>query len=63
MKRKTFLKVSSAFIAGSMLPSMTACKDNPKAAAATVRKNWAGNYQYKAKDVHQPKTVEDIQGL
>jgi alditol oxidase len=61
MKRKTFLKVSSAFIAGSLLPSMTACKENPK--PMTVRKNWAGNYAYKAKDLHQPKTVEEVQAL
>ncbi|MBX7172179.1 MAG: FAD-binding protein [Pyrinomonadaceae bacterium] len=27
------------------------------------RKNWAGNYQYKAKNLYQPKTVEEIQQI
>ena len=28
-----------------------------------VRKNWAGNYTYKAENLHEPKTVEELQTL
>lgn len=28
-----------------------------------IRKNWAGNYTYQAKNLHEPKTVEEIQSL
>lgn len=59
MKRKTFLKTSTALIAGSFLPTMISCKQEVKA----VRKNWAGNYTYKAQNLHQPNTVEEVQVL
>ena len=59
MKRKTFLKTSSVIVAGGLLSPMVSCNEQPK----TVRKNWAGNYQYKAENLHQPKTVEEVQAL
>ena len=59
MKRKTFLKTSSVIVAGGILSPMVSCNEQPK----TVRKNWAGNYQYKAQNLHQPKTVEEVQAL
>jgi alditol oxidase len=60
MKRKDFLKTSSVLVAGSFLSSsLTSCQKQPKA----IRKNWAGNYQYKAENFHQPKTVEEVQSL
>lgn len=59
MKRKTFLKTSAVLAASSFLPSLSSCKQEPKA----IRKNWAGNYQYKAPHFHQPKSVEEIQAL
>ena len=46
-------------IAGSFLPTMISCKQEAKA----VRKNWAGNYTYKAQNLHQPNTVEEVQAL
>jgi xylitol oxidase len=61
MRRKTFIKTSSVLIAGSILPSMMSCKEQPK--AKVVRKNWAGNYTYKAENLHEPKTVEEVQAL
>jgi xylitol oxidase len=45
------------------------CKPSPntkKTAAQDVmetRKNWAGNYTYKAKELHEPNTVEELQTL
>lgn len=59
MKRKTFLKTSSVLAAGTLLSPLNSCKEQPK----IVRKNWAGNYQYKAKNLHEPKTVEEVQAL
>ena len=59
MKRKTFLKTSTVLIAGSFLPSLSSCKQEAKA----VRKNWAGNYTYKAKNLHQPNSVDEVQAL
>jgi alditol oxidase len=59
MKRKTFLQTSSVLAAGSMVLPLASCNDRPRA----VRKNWAGNYQYKAENLHQPKTVEELQVL
>jgi alditol oxidase len=59
MKRKTFLQTSSVLVAGSMVPPLASCNDRP----VSIRKNWAGNYQYKAENLHQPKTVEEVQAL
>jgi len=60
MKRKEFLKASSVLFVGSLFsPSLTSCQAKPK----TVRKNWAGNYQYKAENLYQPKTLEEVQTL
>ncbi|MEN9611043.1 MAG: hypothetical protein RLZZ628_1857 [Bacteroidota bacterium] len=59
MKRKTFLKTGAVLAAGSFLPSVFSCKP----ALKKVRKNWAGNYTYKAEQLHEPKTVEAVQAL
>ncbi len=59
MKRKTFLRTSTALIAGSFLPSLSSCKQETK----VVRKNWAGNYTYKSPNLHSPKTVEEVSAL
>ncbi len=54
-----FLKSSSVIIAGALLSPLASCTDEKE----TVRKNWAGNYTYKAEKLHQPKTVEEVQAL
>lgn len=60
MNRNTFLETSSALMAGGLLsPLLSSCNEQPK----TVRKNWAGNYTYKAPNLHKPKTVADVQAL
>lgn len=59
MKRKTFLKTSSVLVAGGLLSPFLSCKKQPK----VVRKNWAGNYEYKAENLYSPKTVEEVQAL
>ena len=59
MKRKTFLKTSSVLIASGLLSPFLSCKKQAKVA----RKNWAGNYEYKAENLYSPKTVEEVQAL
>ncbi len=59
MKRKDFLKTSSALVAGSFLTPLLSCEQPSKA----TRKNWAGNYTYKAEQLDAPKTVEELQAL
>ena len=59
MKRKTFLKTTTALAAGSLFSPLSSC-NQPN---INMRKNWAGNYQYKAENLHQPHTVEEVQAL
>ncbi len=59
MKRKTFLKTSSVLVAGGLLSPFLSCKKQAK----VVRKNWAGNYEYKAENLYSPKSVEEVQAL
>ena len=66
MKKRTFLKMSSAGITGAML---TACQ--PPSAPPTVAPtasptpakltNWAGNLEYSTAKVTYPETVEQVQ--
>ena len=57
MKRIDFLKTSSALVAGGLLSPLLSCSD----ASGAVRKNWAGNYQYKAPKFFQPKSIDELQ--
>jgi xylitol oxidase len=59
MKRKTFLKTSAVFATGALLSPMSACQPKSKA----VRQNWAGNYQYQAENLFQPKSADELQDL
>ncbi len=68
MKRKEFIKTTATFAAATALTPLTSCKTEKKKAVEevapeVVRKNWAGNYAYKAKNLHEPKTVEEVQVL
>tara|TARA_R110002167_G_scaffold65757_17_gene186049 strand:+ start:616 stop:1989 length:1374 start_codon:yes stop_codon:yes gene_type:complete len=66
MKRNKFIKTSAAFVAGTTLLPMVSCKQQKKEVLAqpdTVRTNWAGNYTYKAKNLFEPTTVEEVQAL
>jgi len=59
MKRNDFLKTSAAILTGGMVMPLLSCKD----AANEVRSNWAGNYFYKAKNLHEPGTIEELKAL
>lgn len=60
VKRKQFIKTSSALLAGGIISSTVSC--NPRN-RTVVRKNWAGNYTYKAENYYEPATAADIQQL
>jgi len=60
MNRKDFIKTSSLLIAAEMLLPEISCKTDNKTA---IRNNWAGNYSYKAPNIHEPKSVEELQEL
>ncbi|MGB5481150.1 MAG: D-arabinono-1,4-lactone oxidase [Eudoraea sp.] len=68
MKRKDFIKTTATFATATALVPLSSCKgDKEKVIKETeplvMRKNWAGNYTYKAKNLYEPNTVEELQGL
>ena len=67
MKRKEFIKTTAAFAAATAFTPFISCKDKKEAMTEVeneaVRKNWAGNYTYKAKNLYEPQTVEEVQML
>jgi len=60
MKRKTFIKTSSLLFAGGVLTPNLSCNTKTE---DSVRKNWAGNYTYKADNYYEPASVEELQQL
>lgn len=65
MDKRTFLKTSSAFVAGSMLSPLLSCQtDNTQAMEqVAARTNWAGNLTYSTNTLHEPSTVAEVQEL
>ncbi len=72
MKRKQFIKTTAVFAAGAGLVPMASCKEAAKKEPSIEpiaeilpepRKNWAGNYTYTAKHLHEPQTVEEVQAI
>jgi xylitol oxidase len=61
MKRKKFLQTTSALAAGVVFSPLISCVTEKE--TEVIRKNWASNYQYKAKNLLEPKTVEELQAL
>jgi len=60
MKRKEFIKTSSLLCAGGLLTPNLSCNTKNE---ETVRKNWAGNYTYKADNYYEPASVDELQQL
>ncbi len=58
MDKREFLKTSGALITGALVSRLMA--DEQQSAART---NWAGNYEYHTHNLHQPKTVEEVQRI
>ena len=72
MKKRAFLKVTSAGITGAMLAPLSGCQKpepptlppEPRAMAGPEKlKNWAGNLEYSTGKVAYPETVEQVQAL
>ncbi|MGH9842822.1 MAG: FAD-binding protein [Blastocatellia bacterium] len=69
MKKRTFLKISSAALTGAALPSLTGCKQGdttiapPVSPKAARLNNWAGNLEYSTDSVAYPESVEQVQAL
>lgn len=67
MKRKEFVKASSLAIAGTILSPTTSClpKKTKETEQETIlaRRNWGQNIIYKAKNLEQPTSVEELQEL
>ena len=59
MKKRTFLKISSALATGALLSPLASCVQTPKERL----KNWSGNLTYSTANVDYPTTVEELQAL
>lgn len=68
MKKRTFLKIASAGITGTVIAPLTGCQqqgmppDLPGPPPEKL-KNWAGNLEYSTGKVAYPETVEQVQVL
>lgn len=68
MKKRTFLKLSSAGLAGAALTPLSGCQSQSPATATSEPlpeklKNWAGNLEYSTANVAYPETVEQVQAV
>ena len=69
MKKRKFLKMSSAALAGAALSNLNGCKQvdtsvAPQGGQAAARlKNWAGNLEYSTGNVVYPESVEQVQAF
>ncbi|MES1219942.1 MAG: FAD-binding protein [Bacteroidota bacterium] len=57
MKKRTFIKLSSALMTGSLLSPLVDLSQDDKL------KNWAGNYIYSTSKVENAKSVEEVQAF
>lgn len=57
MKKRTFIKTSSALIGGSVLSPLASWQPNDKL------KNWAGNLEYSTNRLHQAASAEQVQEI
>ena len=57
MNRETFLKLTSATAASTLLSPFAAWVQQERL------KNWAGNFEFSTSNVFYPKSVEEVQGL
>jgi xylitol oxidase len=57
MKKRTFLKISSSLISGSMISPLVSWQPKDKL------KNWAGNLEYSSDKLYNASSVEQVQKL
>lgn len=60
MKKRTFLKLSSALMTAPLFSPLLSCNTESK---AEVLKNWAGNLTYGTNQLNQAKSVKEAQEL
>jgi alditol oxidase len=64
MKKRMFLKMSSAALTGAALSPMSGCKQADPAVTQPGRlQNWAGNLEYSTENVVYPESVEQVQAF
>src|SRR5262245_31011822 len=64
MKKRTFLKMSSAGLAGSALLPMAGCKQTePPVGPPGKLRNWSGNLEYSTANVAYPESIEQVQAF
>lgn len=62
MKKRDFLKTTSALVTGSLMAPLASCTSQDQSMNQTqARQNWAGNLTYSTDNLHQPSTVEQVQ--
>jgi len=54
MKKRTFLKLSSALLTTAAIAPLESCESKPP------RTNWAGNIRYLSDNLHEPENVEEL---
>lgn len=59
MKKRTFLKLSSALITTAAVAPLESCVTQP----SIHRTNWAGNLTYSSDELHEPTTVDELADL
>lgn len=57
MKKRTFLKLSTAIVTTAAVAPLAGCEPEDR------RKNWAGNLEYSTDKFHEPSSVEELQEL
>lgn len=62
MKKRVFLKLSSAIITGTAISPLISCMPDKKEQAAAL-KNWAGNLTYSTTNLLEPSTVAEVQDV
>ncbi|MBA4057482.1 MAG: FAD-binding protein, partial [Marivirga sp.] len=60
MKKRTFLKISSALVTGAALSPFAACTPEKQ---KEKMKNWAGNLTYGTTNIFEPATTEEVQEI
>ena len=67
MEKRTFIKLSSVFLTGSLFSPMTSCNQNKKSetggSQSQKQYNWARNLEYSTENFQYPEYARDIQGL
>jgi len=60
MKKRTFLKISSALVTGAALSPFSGCSPDKQ---KEKMKNWAGNLTYGTTNIYEPTTTEEVQEI